>query len=41
MVALTVLMVSISLLLFVPVIMGYRRHENLHHVDAMAGDEGE
>ncbi|GAM10815.1 hypothetical protein OR1_03112 [Geobacter sp. OR-1] len=31
----------ISIILFIPVWLGYRKDENLHRVDLMAGDEGE
>jgi hypothetical protein len=31
----------LTLLLFIPVLLGYRKHDKLHHVDFMAGDEGE
>ena len=33
--------VASLLLLMIPVSMGYIKHRDLHHVDTMAGDEGE
>lgn len=35
------LMTFATVLLFIPVIIGYRKHADMHHVDRMAGDEGE
>lgn len=29
------------LLLIVPVVSGYRKHQETHRIDLMAGDEGE
>jgi|GEM_PF-3453959 len=30
-----------STLLFIPVLLGYKKHVETHHIDVMAGDEGE